>query len=409
MSYPIQVTSEIGNLKEVLLHRPGKEVENLTPSLMNSLLFDDIPFLKIATEEHDSFADVLRTHGVKVVYLEDLAAQALDSDSDVKTQFISQFLDEAEIKDPGLKKELTDYCNSFSTSEMIEKIMAGVRKEDVGITGELQFLSLTGNDLFVCDPMPNLYFTRDPFATLCNGVLLNTMSTSVRRRETIFGEYIFRYHPEYEKAHIPIWYDRYEDSHIEGGDVLVLSKKVIAVGISQRTEAVSIEKLASRVFADPDNEIEQILAIQIPHKRVFMHLDTVFTQVDYDKFVIHANVGSSMVVYKIAKDPKREKGFSLTEETQKLEVLLEEAVGNPVTLIRCGNGDPIDASREQWNDGSNTLAIAPGEVVVYSRNYVTNELLDKNGIKTHVIPSSELSRGRGGPRCMSMPLIRDEI
>nr|WP_206154786.1 arginine deiminase [Clostridium muellerianum] len=404
----LNVTSEIGRLKTVLLHRPGQEVENLTLELLERLLFDDIPYLKVAQEEHDAFAKTLRDCGVEVLYLEELAAEAVE-DKAVKAKFISQFIDEAGVESEGLKAALTDYLNTFSNKEMVDKMMAGIRKEELD--------SYTRNSLydqvndfypFICDPMPNLYFTRDPFATIANGITLNHMRTETRNRETIFAKYIFENHPRFKGANLPLWFNRDETTSIEGGDELILSEKVLAIGISQRTDSASIEKVCKRLFK-MNTKFETVLAFHIPASRAFMHLDTVFTMVDYDKFTIHPEIEGPLTVYEITKDAKSASGLKVEKQTMELEAILGKHLGRKVTLIRCGGGDKIHAAREQWNDGSNTLAIAPGEVVVYSRNHVTNKILESYGIKLHVIPSSELSRGRGGPRCMSMPLYRENL
>ena len=407
----LNVTSEIGRLKTVLLHRPGEEIENLTPALLDRLLFDDIPYLKVAREEHDAFAKTLRDNGVEVLYLEVLAAETMDTDNNLKDKFISEFIDEAGVQSEGLKEALIKYFNSFSTNkEMIDKMMAGVRKEELK-DYHRESLYDQVNDVypFVCDPMPNLYFTRDPFATIGHGITLNHMRTDTRNRETIFAKDIFRHHPRFKGKDIPFWFNRDENTSLEGGDELILSKEILAVGISQRTDSASVEKLAKKLLYYKDTTFKTILAFKIPVSRAFMHLDTVFTQVDYDKFTVHPGIVGPLEVYAITKDPEKDVQLIAVEECDTLENILKKYLKRDIELIKCGGGDEIIAAREQWNDGSNTLAIAPGEVVVYSRNYVTNEILEKKGIKLHVIPSSELSRGRGGPRCMSMPLIREDL
>ncbi len=404
----LNVTSEIGKLKTVLLHRPGAEVENLTPELLERLLFDDIPYLKVAREEHDFFADTLRNNGVEVLYLEKLAAEALEN-KEVKTRFISQFIDEATVESEDLKAALTNYFYDFSNQDMVDKMMAGVRKEELA---KYQRNSLYDqvNDFypFLCDPMPNLYFTRDPFATIGNGITLNHMRTETRNRETIFAKYIFENHPRFKDANVPLWFNRNETTSLEGGDELILSKEVLAIGISQRTDSASIEKVCKKLF-NMNSNFKTVLAFHIPTSRAFMHLDTVFTMVDYDKFTIHPEIEGPLTVYEITRDDSKPNGLNVKKQSIILEDILEKHLGRKVTLIRCGGGDRIHAAREQWSDGSNTLAIAPGEVVVYSRNHVTNKLLESYGIKLYVIPSSELSRGRGGPRCMSMPLYRENL
>lgn len=407
----LNVTSEIGRLKTVLLHRPGEEIENLTPDLLDRLLFDDIPYLKVAREEHDAFAQTLREAGVEVLYLEVLAAEAIETSDEVKQQFISEFIDEAGVESERLKEALIEYFNSFSDNKaMVDKMMAGVRKEELKDYHRESLYDQVNNVYpFVCDPMPNLYFTRDPFATIGHGITLNHMRTDTRNRETIFAKYIFRHHPRFEGKDIPFWFNRDDKTSLEGGDELILSKEILAVGISQRTDSKSVEKLAKKLLYYPDTSFKTVLAFKIPVSRAFMHLDTVFTQVDYDKFTVHPGIVGSLEVYAITKDPEKDGQLIAVEECDTLENILKKYLKRDIELIKCGGGDEIIAAREQWNDGSNTLAIAPGEVVVYSRNYVTNEILEKKGIKLHVIPSSELSRGRGGPRCMSMPLIREDL
>jgi len=284
--------------------------------------------------------------------------------------------------------------------------MEGIRKEEITDYKKSTLADfIAAKYPFIVDPMPNLYFTRDPFATIGSGISLNHMRTVTRNRETLFAKYIFNHHPDFSVLDVPRWYDRDAQYAIEGGDQLVLSNKVVAIGVSERTDAAAIDEFATRIFSD-GQPFEVILAFDIPKKRAFMHLDTVFTMVDYNKFTIHPEIEGPLTVYSIRKGIHKK--LSIEKETLELhEVLAKYLEVDHVELIRCGGGNMIDAGREQWNDGSNTLAIAPGEVIVYSRNHVTNRLLEEAGIKLHVMPSSELSRGRGGPRCMSMPLIRD--
>ncbi|WP_066495259.1 arginine deiminase [Abyssisolibacter fermentans] len=405
----LNVRSEIGKLRTVLLHRPGREIENITPDLMERLLFDDIPFLEVAAREHDAFADVLRNNGVEVLYLEKLAAEAI-SDKLIRDKFVDEFLNEAKIRGLGVKQQLKIYLEQLDNQALIDKLMAGIRTKELKSHKIISLAEMVkSNYPFVIDPMPNLYFTRDPFATIGSGITLNHMRTETRNRETIFAKYIFEYHPRFKDCNIPIWFNRNEELSLEGGDELILNDKVLAIGISQRTDAGAIEKFARNLFSSEEG-FDTILAFDIPKKRAFMHLDTVFTMIDYDKFTIHPGIEGPLTVFSITKDANNINGFKIVKEEAELNEILKKYLNlDSVTLIRCAGGDPIDSAREQWNDGSNTLAISPGEVVVYSRNHVTNKLLQEHGIKTHIIPSSELSRGRGGPRCMSMPLIRDDL
>ena len=400
-------TSEIGRLQKVMLHRPGRELENLMPDNLERLLFDDIPYLKAAQAEHDAFAACLRQNGVEVLYLADLTAQTI-ADREVRGALVEQFLDEAGLQEPRSRAVLREYFASLEDRALVDAMMAGVRKSEVrGFeTGRLaDYVSVRGdNSPFLVDPMPNLYFTRDPFAVIGTGVSLHKMHTETRSRETLFGKFIFTYHPLYKNA--PKWYDRGETSSIEGGDILILSPQVLAVGISQRTREDSIDKFAQTVLSY-DGTFQKVLAFDIPKTRSFMHLDTVFTMVDRDKFTVHPNILREITVYVMEMEGEK---VRIREEQGTLENILKEHLGlGQVTLIKCGSDSVVDAAREQWSDGSNTLAIAPGEVVVYERNQVTNRLLEDHGIKPHVIPCSELRRGRGGPRCMSMPFVREDL
>lgn len=406
METGIHNTSEIGRLRRVMLHRPGGELENLMPEYLERLLFDDIPYLREAQREHDAFADCLRGQGVEVVYLSDLVAESI-TDGEVRRDLLRQFLDEADLRSPRLRESLEDYLGALPDREMIAAMMAGVRKSQLRREGVRlgDYLSDVGDDYpFAVDPLPNLYFTRDPFATIGTGVSIHKMHTPTRNRETLFGKFIFQHHPVYKNA--PQWYDRGETSSLEGGDILVLSPQVLAVGISQRTQEDSIDALAETVLSR-SKTFKKVLAFNIPKTRSFMHLDTVFTMVDYDKFTVHPNILKEITVFVMELDEGGK--MSIRQEDGRLEDILKEHLElDAVKLIPCGQGSEIDAAREQWSDGSNTLAIAPGEVVVYSRNYVTNRSLEEAGVRIHEIPSAELSRGRGGPRCMSMPLWRDD-
>ena len=405
METGIHNTSEIGRLKKVMLHRPGMELENLMPEYLEQLLFDDIPYLKEAQREHDAFADCLRSQGVEVVYLLDLVTESI-TDDDVRQDFIRQFLNESGVRDDRTRGGLTDYLSGMPDREMVATMMAGIRTSQLRMrSGKLgDYLNASENEYpFAVDPMPNLYFTRDPFATIGIGVSIHKMHTATRNRETLFGKMIFEHHPEYKNA--PRWYDRGQVSSLEGGDILVLSPEVLAVGISQRTREDSIDTLAETVLSQ-SKTFKKVLAFNIPKTRSFMHLDTVFTMVDRDKFTVHPNILSSMTVFVMELDENRK--MKIRQEDGRLEDILKEHLQlEHVKLIPCGRGSEIDAAREQWSDGSNTLAIGPGEVVVYSRNYVTNRSLEEEGIRIHTIPCAELSRGRGGPRCMSMPLWRE--
>lgn len=406
---PIHVRSEIGPLKKVLLQRPGRELEHLSPETMESLLFDDIPFLYRAQEEHDRFAEILRENGAEVVYLDALTAEVLEKEPSVRESFLEDVIEKAGGCARGYREALRDYLRSISDAKtLVRRTMAGVTYEEVfgnhaaGLSGLVR-----EKTRFLMPPVPNLYFTRDPFACIGRGVSLNHMYSATRNRETIYGSYILRHHPDF-KGRVPLYYTPQEHFSIEGGDILNLSETVLAVGLSQRTQPEAIERLTKNIFADEESKITTVLAFEIPRTRAFMHLDTVFTQVDRDKFTVHPGILGTLSVYELTGRGEK------TIRTRRLEAPLEDILRqylhlDRVTLIRCGGESPIAAEREQWSDGSNTLCIRPGVVLVYDRNYVTNRILNDCGIETLEMPSSELSRGRGGPRCMSMPLARENL
>ncbi|MEK4888984.1 arginine deiminase [Bacillus sp. FSL M7-0996] len=410
MKHPIHVTSEIGELQTVLLKRPGKEVENLTPDYLQQLLFDDIPYLPIIQKEHDYFAQTLRNRGVEVLYLEKLAAEALVNKK-LREEFVDRILEEGQADVNVAHQTLKEYLLSFSNEELVQKIMGGVRKNEIETSKKTHLYELMEDHYpFYLDPMPNLYFTRDPAASVGDGLTINKMREPARRRESLFMEYIIKYHPRFANHNVPIWLDRDYKFPIEGGDELILNEETIAIGVSARTSAKAIERLAKNLFSR-QNKIKKVLAIEIPKCRAFMHLDTVFTMVDYDKFTIHPAIQGpkgNMNIYILEKGPDVET-LKITHRTSLTEALKEVVGLSELVLIPCGGGDAIASAREQWNDGSNTLAIAPGVVVTYDRNYVSNTLLREHGIEVIEVLSSELSRGRGGPRCMSMPIVRKDI
>ena len=405
----IHVKSEIGKLKKVMLHRPGQELEHLVPEDLERLLFDDIPYLKTAKIEHDMFAEIMRGQGVEVVYLEDMTAEVLKN-PEKKEQFVREFIAEGGASAAKVRDQLYDYLMKISDEkELVLKTMSGIRASELNVKMSCPLVSLVKKESqFLLDPIPNLYFTRDPFACIGNGVSLNRMYSRTRRRETLYGKYILKYHPDFA-GKVPFYYDRDMDFSIEGGDILNLSNKVIAIGISQRTTPEAIELLAQNIFVDKASEIETIIALDIPAVRAFMHLDTVCTQVDYDKFTIHPGIMQTLRIFEIKPGDRKGQLKVTASDAMLSDILAKYLELDKVTLIKCGGKDRIASEREQWNDGSNTLCIEPGKVVVYDRNYVTNEILRQHGIEVLEMASSELSRGRGGPRCMSMPLEREDL
>ena len=407
----IHVTSEIGQLRKVLLHRPGKELEHLVPDELSRLLFDDIPYLKVAQQEHDFFAKILRENGAEVVYLEDLVAETLSQSDALKAQFIGRFIEEGGNVALRYKNELMELLFSITDiREMVLKSMAGVTLSEIsnGIEDAPLTALTRSKDHFVLDPIPNLYYQRDPFASIGNGASIHSMYSVTRRRETLYGSYVLRHHKDFA-GQVPIYYHRGEPFSLEGGDILNLSSEVLAVGVSQRTMPEGVETLAKNIFADETAKIKKILAVEIPSVRAFMHLDTVFTQVDHDKFTVFPGILNGLRVFELTAGDRRGT-LKVTERGNDFTGALRDNMPvDDVTLIHCGGTDRAASEREQWNDGANTLCIEPGKIVVYDRNYVTNEILRDHGLEVLEMPSSELSRGRGGPRCMSMPLLREDI
>lgn len=405
---PIQVFSEIQPLKKVLVHRPGDELKYLTPDTLQELLFDDIPDVIKAQKEHDAFADILRGEGIEVVYLEDLMAETLDANPGLREQFIDEFLNDAGI----FTKTYHDILKNFfgkikDNKEFVLKTMAGVTFKEIGPVETNFLVDELERAYLLLNPMPNLYFTRDPFASIGNNACINKMFSVTRNRETIYADYIFRYHPDY-KDQVKDVYGRHSQFHIEGGDVFNIDEKTLFVGISQRTQADAIQNLAQNLFFETEgNKVERIFALNIPVSRAFMHLDTVFTMIDHDAFTYHPGITGTLQIFELRPDYDNQKTI-IEEHKGQLDEILANILGiEKVRLYPCGGGDLIAAEREQWTDGSNTLTIAPGKVVVYARNRETNESLRAAGFEVIELDSDNLTVGRGGPRCMSMPLVRE--
>lgn len=417
MRIKLCVHNEIGRLRQVMLHRPGNELLNLCPSNLEPLLFDDIPFLRTAQEEHDVFAHMLREEGVEVLYLEDLVTQTLETSAWLRHQFTDDYLVESGLTGARTIAAVRERLDSIDDARaFVDKVICGVRRDELDLSrsgspelADFVGTAQSGNPDLVIDPLPNLYFTRDNFTVVGSGVNINSMHSVTRRRETLLGQYVFTYHPLYRDT--PVWYRRSSPLRLEGGDFLNLSARTVAIGISQRTVSAAIDLYAKNVFwgGETTPDIEEIYAFLIPDTRAMMHLDTVFTQLDVDAFLYHPGILGTLEVFRVTRG-MRVGELSIERMDKPLDQILAQAMGlDAIRLIRCGGSDPIAASREQWNDGSNTLAVSPGRVFVYQRNSVTNDILYRAGFELLEIPSAELSRGRGGPHCMSMPFVRDDL
>lgn len=406
---PVRVVSEYGKLRKVMLHRPAQELNQLTPGRMEELLFGDLPFLNEAQREHDEYAQMLKSCGIEVLYMEDLAVETLKQDPTVKEQFLDEFIRQggpiAEQHHHQLKQfflELED------ERKIVEKAISGVRYEECGKTGKRSLHEqLGGYSRYLLDPLPNMYFVRDLMIPVGDKMCLTSMKSRTRMRESIFGSYIMKYHQDY--AGTGFCYNEKDLYNIEGGDVLNLSNRVIAVGLSQRTTPEAIELLAKRLFADPCCDVETVLALDVPHVRSYAHLDAVLTQVDHDKFTVYPGILGGLRIYEIT--PGSESGsLEISELDNDLAVALATHMGlEKITLIHCGGRERMNIEREQWNFGSSVFCVEPGKVIAYDRNQVTNQTLREYGIVVLEIPSYELSRGNGGPHSMAVPLVRDDV
>ncbi|CAK19452.1 arginine deiminase [Listeria welshimeri serovar 6b str. SLCC5334] len=407
MEKALNITSEIGKLQTVLVKRPGSELENITPEYLESLLFDDIPYLKMMQKEHDFFVKRMQDSNIEVLYLEKLAAEALRKAGNKET-FLTKMINESNQMDESALY-VRDYLMSFNEEEMIRKLMAGLKKSEIPERKKKHLNEMMSEQYpFFLDPLPNLYFTRDPAAVIGSGVTINKMFQPARRRESIFIELILKHHPRFSNQEVPIWSGREEPFSLEGGDELVLNEETVIVGVSERTDARAVERLAESLFARAP-KIKKVLAVEIPETRSFMHLDTVFTMVSDAQFTIHPAIQNQQGELNVYILEKGKNGLEITPRRDFRRVIAEVLEVPEVEFIPCGGEDVIVSAREQWNDGANTLAIAPGEVITYDRNQVSNDLLRRAGIKVHEVISSELSRGRGGPRCMTMPLVRENL
>ena len=401
----INVKSEIGPLKRVMLHRPGVELASLMPDYLGRMLAEDTPDVEMAGREHDVFAGILRDAGVDVVYIEKEFAEVV-KDERIRRAFIEDFVDIG-VNGDSLKPAVKDYLLSVPADKLFDAVAKGITREDIASVGASCIQSLVLDDYpFLTDPLPNIYFTRDISFSIGEGIAISAMSMPARMRETLFIRYLHRFGEKFGNGTVKLLYDYNCGCPIEGGDVLSLSDKCVAIGCGERTTVAAVEKLAKTLFG---RGYEKVLLFKNPASRTYMHLDVLMTHVDYDKFLAHpCMVHKWFDVYELT--PAGNGGINVTRTTDGIEHILERALHlDKVTFIEMGGGNEIAYKREHWNMGSNSLAISPANIITYDRNHVTNELLDKAGVHVNPIPGGELSRGRGGPRCMSMPMLREDI
>lgn len=393
--------SEVGRLRVVILHRPGPELQRLTPRNNDTLLFDGLPWVARAQQEHDAFADLLSSRGVEVLLLGELLTEALAKSGAARMQGISAAVDSRRLGAP-LAQELSTYLRTLDAAALGRILMAGMTFDELPF-GENE-LSLVrrmhhGGD-FVINPLPNLLFTRDSSFWIGPRVAITSLSMHARVRETSLTDLIYAHHPRflgvrraYESRSAPI----------EGGDVLLLAPGVVAVGVGERTTPAGAEALARSLF--DDDLAHTVLAVPIAQERAQMHLDTVCTMVDKDAVVMYPNIQDSLTAFTIRR---KAEGVTIDRAAPFVDAAADAMGIGKLRVIDTGL-DPVTAEREQWDDGNNTLALAPGVVVAYERNTETNARLMDSGIEVLPISASELGTGRGGPRCMSCPAGRDPL
>lgn len=408
----ISITSEIGALKTVLLHRPEISLTRLTPSNCQELLFDDVLLPEEAFSEHLEFAKALKTEGVEVLFLADLLAEVI-SNENAKNWLLDQHCSIYRLG-PMLAKQTKDYIRHFDDYKLIETLIGGLALCDIEPeVFKKDFSSIVSSNLkengFILNPLPGHLFTRDASCWIHDGVVLSPMQKSARKMETVNLKAVYNFHPKFKSRNMKVWFGEmeidYSSATVEGGDILVLSKEKILIGYSERTTLVGIENLALNLLKN--SEVNEVIVVKLPNKRATMHLDTVLSMVDTDKFCGYQDViNNDTEHWSLTLD----KNYQIKFDSQNdfFKTLARITNNYTVQMIPTG-GDVFVAEQEQWNDAVNVLTIKPGTVICYDKNFNTIENLQKNDIHVIGIKGNELSKGRGGTRCMSCPIEREDI
>lgn len=401
------VDSEVGRLRSVLVHRPGDELKRLTPRNNADLLFDGIPWVARAQEEHDVFTATMRAHEVEVVDLRDLLIEALDAPAAEDPAAARIDVVDAAVRPdsvgPSLFPALREHLLSLPSAALADVVTGGMTRRELPVHGGLVDV-MGGPQDFVISPLPNLLFTRDSSVWIGDQPTLTQLAMVARRRERSITHAIYSFHPRFADV-APITFGTgHDEAWLEGGDVLALGPGVVAVGCGQRTSPAGVETFAEWLFAR--NVAHTVLAVPIAQERATMHLDTVCTMVDVDAVLMYPAVADTLQAYVITPGAR---GQFQVDGPEPFLPAAAKALGMDTLRVIDTGLDAVTAEREQWDDGNNTLALAPGLVVAYERNVETNARLEDAGIEVLRIPGSELGSGRGGPRCMSCPLLRDPL